>query len=57
MNGLPLKPQVATLPDGRIAVFVAGAYQYLPREAAQALRDNLSAELAKPAPAAVDRAG
>ena len=31
MNGLPLKPQVATLPDGRIAVFVAGALLALSR--------------------------
>jgi hypothetical protein len=45
------------MPDGRIAVFVAGAYQYLPREAAQVLHNALSAELAKSAPAAVDHPG
>ena len=55
MNGLPLRPEVCTLPSGRIGVFLGADYKFLTREAAQALRDKLDDELSKPAPAAVDR--
>ena len=35
------RPQVTTLDDGRIAVFVGGRYAYLPLEAARAFSADL----------------
>lgn len=42
----PHKPKVARMPDGRVAVYVAAAYEYLTDDAARALRDQLDQVLA-----------
>lgn len=48
MNSPHYRPEVCTLANGRIAVFVGAAYRELDREAATQLRDKLTAELAEP---------
>jgi len=44
----PIKPEVCTLPDGKIGLFLGADYKFLTRPGAQRLRDLLDAELAKP---------
>lgn len=44
---LPIKPEVCTLPDGRIGLFLGADYKLLTRDAATALCDKLIAELDK----------
>lgn len=46
----PCKPEVTRLPDGRIGVFMGGAYQFTDNAGATSLRDKLNAVL--PAPSA-----
>lgn len=43
----PIKPDVCTLANGRIAVFLGADYKQLDRQAAEKLRDALTAELDK----------
>ena len=44
----PMKPDVCSLPNGRIGLFIGADYKFLTRDAAEALRDALTAELSKP---------
>lgn len=46
----PCKPQVTRLPDGRIGIFIGGAYQFTDDAGARSLREQLDELL--PAPTA-----
>lgn len=45
-QGMKYRPLAHTEPDGRIAVYVGGAFQVIDQEAAQRLRDQLDQALA-----------
>lgn len=47
MNSPHYRPEVCTLANGRIAIFVGAAYRELDRKAATQLRDKLTAELVR----------
>lgn len=50
-DSLPVKPQVARMADGRIAVYVGGAYQYLTEAQALSLSRQLEDAITTGVPA------
>jgi len=44
----PAKPQVTRLPDGRIGIFIGGAYQFTDDAGAASLREQLDEMLPAP---------